>query len=46
VSHRLPAWTQPGGWFVAHASDVGCGCGYGPAAFFDRNGHRMPDHHW
>jgi hypothetical protein len=44
ITHRLPAWTQPGGWFVTSASSAGCG--YLDAVFFDAQGRVVPDHRW
>lgn len=44
ITHRLPAWTQPGGWFVTSASSAGCG--YTDAVFFDAQGRVVPDHRW
>lgn len=44
ITHRLPRWTKPGGWFIVHTGSTGCG--YAGAAFFDARGHRLADHDW
>lgn len=44
ITERLPAWTQPGSWFVTQAS--GGGCGYSDAVFYDAQGRVVPDHRW
>jgi hypothetical protein len=44
ITDRLPAWTQPGGWFITHAS--GAGCGYSDAVFYDAQGRVVPEHRW
>jgi len=44
ITERLPAWTQPGGWFLIHASSAGCG--YADAVFYDAQGRVVPDHRW
>lgn len=44
ITGRLPAWTQPGGWFITHTSSAGCG--YSDAVFYDSQGRVVPDHRW
>jgi hypothetical protein len=44
ITDRLPAWTQPGGWFLTHVSSAGCG--YTDAVFYDAQGRVVPDHRW
>jgi hypothetical protein len=44
VTHRLPRWTTPGGWFFTQA--VRNGCGYDNAVFYDRSGHVIAEPRW
>jgi hypothetical protein len=44
VTHRLPAWAEPGGWFITHTGVSGCG--YSDATFYDSHGHQITEHWW
>jgi hypothetical protein len=44
ITHRLPAWAKPGGWFITHAARNGCG--YLDAVFYDRNDHVVEETRW
>lgn len=45
VTHRLPRWTTPGGWFITQVSRSN-GCGYDGAVFYDRNVHIVAERRW
>jgi hypothetical protein len=44
ITHRLPGWAEPGGWFITHTDADGCG--YLDATFYDRNGREIAEHWW
>ena len=44
ITHTLPSWTKPGGWFITQARERGCG--YSDAHFFDAAGREVPEPHW
>lgn len=46
ITHRLPAWTTPGGWFITHATVTADQCGYADAVFFDREGKPVAERNW